>query len=204
MKELRAEDQVELMKAIRRIAGACGVLGPIISILATLVSIFLNPWFNLTNPWLTELGAAGASYPFVFNFGIALGGILLLVFALGLFELVGRLSGRAGVSLLLVSVISFIAIGIFPLGTVPHKPLTAIFFALFGVALLLIGVDFARNPFERKWGVVSLVLAGVLLIGLPIDWYVIGCALTGGIGMLLIFMWFILTGIRLLITSTIK
>jgi hypothetical membrane protein len=179
-------------------------VGPTVVILATLTSIYLNPWFTLANPWLTELGAPNAAYNFVFNLGLVIGGIVLFVFVLGLLKLVKRVVGRVGILLLAVSALTFIAIGVFPLGTAPHKPLTAAFFALFGAGLFLVGVDFAINRPERKWGLFSLAVALILLVGLPIDWYIIGCALTGGVGGLVALAWIVLLGIRLLFGNSRK
>ena len=194
-----------MRKVPRRIAGICGILGPIIAISAVLISVYLHPGFSWTDDYLSDLGELGTSYNFVFNLGLIAAGIALLLFVLGLPELVKRGMGQVGVVLIAVSMLSLVGIGAFPLGTSPHAAVSVTFFALPLIAFLLIGVDLVREPSERKWGAISL-LAGVGLISLLPELLaaflgVIGmAAIFEAAGAMVVFVWGIIFGVRLLQT----
>ena len=55
-------------RALVKIAGMCGILGPIIAFGSIATSVLLHPWFSWADNALSDLGAIGTSYNRVFNF----------------------------------------------------------------------------------------------------------------------------------------
>lgn len=186
-----------MIRASPKIAGLCGILAPIIALVFISISIFLHPWFSWTENALSDLGALGTSYNFVFNLGLIITGITFLLFVTGLPELLNRAISRVGVWILALSALSLTAIGIFPSGTSPHGNATIGFYSFAAIALLLIGGDLTLEHNNRGWGVITLllVLTG-LLAALAFPWS--SAAIPETIGALVLSVWGILFGARLL------
>jgi len=78
-----------------RVAGLCGVIVPVVAFSCIFIAISLSPWFSWTENALSDLGVGGAAW--VFNSGLMVGGILTMVFAVGLWAAFRKRSlGRVG------------------------------------------------------------------------------------------------------------
>jgi hypothetical membrane protein len=77
---------------------------------------YMQPGYSFTEQRLSELGASGAPYAFIFNVvGLMTSGILVVVFSLGLYsEFSSNWMARIGSGLLTLCGASLIMIGVFP------------------------------------------------------------------------------------------
>jgi hypothetical membrane protein len=55
---------------------ACGMLAPLLALVATLAAMALYPGFNPARQYLSELGGASARHPLVFNLGVLAAGTM--------------------------------------------------------------------------------------------------------------------------------
>jgi hypothetical membrane protein len=100
----------------RSFFGLCGIVGPIWFSILLLIVGSLHPEYNHVTQYISELGARSAPYSVIMNFGgFMLLGLLITLFSYGFRSSIrnGRWS-TIGTSLLTVSGIGFIAIGLFP------------------------------------------------------------------------------------------
>jgi hypothetical membrane protein/predicted secreted protein len=148
-----------------RTAGALGLAGVLAMSVGLSGSIAMYPRFSLWDSNLSDLGVA-AGAPF-FNWGLAMCGVLGAFLALGArFHLSagGRL-GKAGFSLLAVSLALLAAIGIFTEAfAMFHFYVAVAFFALFGLASLVVGISLSRQPDLRWIGRLALFSAAMGII----------------------------------------
>ena len=180
--------------AIVRVAGICGVLLPFV-VFATLgFSIALSPWFTWTQHAISDLGIQ-QNTAMIFNNGIILGGILTLIFSLGLIKI---LSKKIGAYLLFLSAVALIGIGLFPetIFTL-HFLTSASFFILLAIALLLIGLTSKQNTFERRMGSLALIFAFVAIGSSVFVFNLEGIAIIEALSCFPAFIWCSIVGIRM-------
>jgi len=153
---------------MQKIAGICGIIAPIIalSFIALAISYSLS-WFSWTNNALSDLGGpppATATAAVLFNSGLIIGGILGMMFAVGLMYNMRKQIESIGTFILFLAIVSLIAVGVFPetAGHI-HLYVSVAFFALFPISLFFIGAPMTREPTERCLGFVTLLL-GVFAI----------------------------------------
>jgi len=153
---------LSLKRAITlRTAGICGVLTPIIVLTSILLAIYYSPWFSWTENALSDLGVQGIA-AILFNPSLIVGGILTIIFAIGLREfLLNKTLGRIGTLVLILDAAMLCAIGIFPeTAGVIHRYVSVAFFVLLPISLFLIGVAMMQEPSERKLGLFTII-AGI-------------------------------------------
>ncbi|MEA2089784.1 MAG: DUF998 domain-containing protein [Thermoproteota archaeon] len=146
-----------------KIAGICGVASPIVAFTCIFLTISLSPWFNWTKNALSDLGVSETSA--LFNLGLIISGILILVFAIGLREaLSNRVLGYIGASILVLGAISLCGIGIFTeeYGNL-HLYVSLAFFILVPISSFLIGASMMQAPSEKMLGT-FIILAGIAAI----------------------------------------
>ncbi len=95
---------------IATVAGICGVLIPIVIFTSIILAMYGSPGFTWANNALSDLGVQGIS-AFFFNNGIMLGGLLLLIFSIGLSKILKK---KTGPYMLAVSALALIGVGLFP------------------------------------------------------------------------------------------
>jgi len=173
-----------------RIAGLCGILGPVIGLVFITSAILQAPWFSWTDNWLSDLGGEEGEGPIwsargtesvLFNSGILLTGSMGVVFALGFrnIRILNTPIGRRGTSFLLVSMTGLLGVGIFPETLFQLHGLAAVtFFMLLPFSLLYVGTALmgSSDPgsyedklgkFARLLGCASLSLAPLLAVPRP-------------------------------------
>lgn len=117
---------------IKKLAGICGVFVPIVIFISIWLAILEAPWFRWTHNALSDRGVEGASAVF-FNNGIILGGLLAVIFSLGLAK---TLSNKIGPYLLAISSLALIAAGLFPQTVFTlHYVSSSVFFVFLTIAL---------------------------------------------------------------------
>lgn len=180
--------------AITRVAGICGILLPVV-VFATLgSSIALSPWFTWTQHALSDLGIQ-QNTAMIFNNGIILGGVLTLVFSLGLIKV---LSKKIGAYLLFLSSFALIGIGLFPetIFTI-HFLTSASFFIFLAIAMLIIGLTSKQNTFERRVGSLALVFALIAICSSVFVFHLEGIAIIEAVSCFPAFVWCSIVGVRM-------
>lgn len=157
-----------------------GVLAPLLRLGLILVLGAVHPSYSQSRDYVSELGAPDAAYPGVMNLiGIALVGLLLLVFSVPLrrSQPPGPLR-TAGVLLLALSGVAFVAVGLLPCdrpGCAPGEPsavmqghLVAGLTAMTAqtLAALAFGLRVFSRAGARWYAVVSLTLGVMALVAL--------------------------------------
>jgi len=180
---------------ITRIAGICGILIPVVIFTCLGLSLVSSPWFIWTQHALSDLGIQ-QNTAVVFNNGLILGGILALIFSLGLITI---LSNKIGAYLLALSSLALIGIGLFPETIfVLHFFTSASFFVLLAIALLIIGLTVKKNSFERKIGIFALMLALIAISSTVFLFHFEGIAIAEAFSCFPAFVWCSIVGIKMI------
>ncbi|MEM0053063.1 MAG: DUF998 domain-containing protein [Nitrososphaeria archaeon] len=148
-------------------------LGPLalISAWITIIcAIIVNPWFNLYENALSDLGAINLETNYIFNYGLIITGILFGVYSSSLEKITkNRISAIAsGISL--IAAAHLIMIAIFPSGTEPHRFVSLEFFLLVAITIFFMTIAFYVDR-EKGYGSLSITifLTGILGSAL-IEW----------------------------------
>lgn len=179
-----------------KIAGLCGVVGPIIAFSSIFLAISLSPWFSWSANALSDLGVSGTAVS-VFNLGLMLSGLLAMVFAAGLFKALGReFLGRAGAVVLFLATIALFGVGLFPetAGEI-HFYVSVAFFALLPISFLLIGVCLLMWKHGKKLGYISILIAGLAVSPWAFSWD--GVAIPEMISVVFVSAWIMIMGLKL-------
>ena len=162
-------------ESILKIVRFFGVFALLIGWVTIAISITLNPWFSITKNALSDLGALGIRYNFIFNYGLGFASIFAIIYS---FYLLARLSGRLTAlasSFFLLGAIHLLLIALFPEGTYPHLFVSIEFFVLMGISILILGLAFLIKPEKRGLGITftAMSLIGFLMAAL-IPWPSVG------------------------------
>jgi hypothetical membrane protein len=180
---------------ITRIAGICGILIPVVIFTCLWLSIASSPWFTWTQHALSDLGIS-KNTDLLFNYGMVLGGILTLIFSLGLKKI---LSNKTGAYILVLSSIALIGIGLFPetIFTL-HFITSASFFVLLTIALLIIGLTIKQNSFERSIGLLAFIIALIAMCSTVSLLHVEGIAIAEAFSCFPAFVWCMIVGVKMI------
>ncbi len=140
-------------------SGWLGVLSPLIVSALVLSAISVSPWFSWTNNALSDLGVSGLA-ALLFNTALITGGVMLVIFATGLWSILhGRLA-RVGVMLLLLDGSVLSAIGVFPETTGRiHFYVSIAFFTLLILSLLVLGLSYVLEMHSVVTGLLGIALS---------------------------------------------
>lgn len=105
-----------------------GAAAVVVSFSAILLSTLLTPWFSWTGDALSDLGASGEPYAWLFNWGLMVGGLLGSAFVLRVALDAEAPVGYLASGVLCWATLSLFAIGRFPVGTDLHGPASLSFF----------------------------------------------------------------------------
>lgn len=179
---------------ITRVAGICGIFIPVVIFTSLGLSIASSPWFTWTQHALSDLGIQ-ESTAFVFNNGMIVGGILVLIFSFGLMKI---LSNKLGAYLLALSSLALVGIGLFPetIFTL-HFLTSASFFILLAISLLIIGLTSKQTTFERNIGLFALALVLIAIGSTVFLFHFDGIALTEALSCFPAFIWCSIVGIKM-------
>jgi hypothetical membrane protein len=193
-------------KKMMMVAWVCGILASVVVLSSVLTAVSQSPSFSWTANNLSDLGdasnaASGNGAASIFNYGLIIGGILMIVFAAGLFVAGGGALQRAGVTLLFIGAIALACIGKFTEsdGDI-HMYVAGAFFGLSALSFFLIGAGLVVAG-SKKFGLLT-VLAG-FLVGIP--WALVlvynGLAIPETLSAGVIFIWVIVEGAKLCISK---
>lgn len=139
-----------------------GLIAAILAWIVIAVSISQNPWFNIFEHALSDLGdLAKANKPWIYNVGLIIVGIITCIYSLYLTYASSSKVHTFASALIFVAGIFLALIGIFPSGTKPHTFVSTWFFIQMWLALVisLIGMVLDRRT------VYSVVLGLISIIG---------------------------------------
>jgi hypothetical membrane protein len=140
------------------------ILGPIVLAVTVVVLGFIQPDYSHSLQLMSELGEVGAPNAIFMNVATAILGILILLFAFGLYGIARGTSGKVGSSIMLVGGICMVGGGIFPcdLGCVPvsfigslHETVSLIGFSAVIFAPFAISQEFTHSEVWRARGLVE-------------------------------------------------
>ena len=124
------------------------------------VSILLHPGFSLFDPnsSLSRLGALGDPVGWVFDVGMVITGIFLLLFSIGMCHVYYEKSGKYyAMIVFLVASLMYIGFGMCPYGTPYHTPLAQTFFLLASISIFLWSAFSIRDG-EKGMAIVLILL----------------------------------------------
>jgi hypothetical membrane protein len=138
-----------------------GYLAPMVYWAFTLASMLRNPWFSLSSMALSDLGGPMAADAWIYNSGLVLSGVLVILYSIALLLLArGKLQVIGG-SYLSIAGLFLAMIGIFPAGTRPHVFVSTYFFVQAFLGVLVLGL--AELKENRR---VALSLIAIFLLSL--------------------------------------
>jgi len=142
-----------------KIAGAYGILTPIIAFTLISLAIAYSPSFSWTENALSDLGIQAEPTASLFNFGLVTSGITATIFASGLYLLQSKALAKIGALIFVLATIMLTAIGIFPENVKPtHYYVSVAFFALFPIAMLTLSIAFLFTK-KTKLGIFTFLTA---------------------------------------------
>ncbi len=150
------------------VGGFCGILVPFLSYGLITISVLINEGFSITGSALSDLGATHASYNNIFNFGLIISGLLLIVFLVAMLRMAESKVGQVGLVGFMIGSGCLVLTGVFPKGTAPHWLVALLFFAFSIGGMIIFGLD-QFLEFEHVWGVLvwsnlvfALIAAGLV------------------------------------------
>lgn len=169
---------------------------PIVIFLGIWLAISDAYWFRWTNNALSDLGIEGLS-AFFFNNGIIFGGILVLIFSIGLTQI---LKNKIGAYVLLISSLALIGAGIFPKTIyMLHYVSSVIFFVCITIALFVIGYSLKKEGTEQNLGIIAIILAVIACSSIFFQNFLNGIAIPEAIVCFPAFIWFMIFGLKITI-----
>ncbi|MEM2521737.1 MAG: DUF998 domain-containing protein [Candidatus Bathyarchaeia archaeon] len=143
-----------------RFSGICGIMAPLVAFTLILFAIASYPQFSWTENALSDLGVVEGFTSATFNSGLIAGGVLALIFAVGLFRFQTKAAGRVGALIFVLAALSLTGIGVFPENVRPiHYYVSVAFFALSPIALLVLCVAFVQaRQVKMGWFTFSVAL----------------------------------------------
>lgn len=148
------------MEPRRDVLAWTGIAGSLLGFSTTLLATGLSPTFSWTSNALSDLGAATAANPALFNGGLVVAGVVALPFGWVLYAAARHPVERLGAVVFAATVADLALVGAFPTGTRLHLPLAVGYFALLSFALWIHGT--------------GTVLAGDARRGLAAIWLGLG------------------------------
>ena len=145
-----------------KISGFAGFASTFFVFACILVAVASWSQFSWVKNALSDLGVQSGVTAVIFNSGLVIGGLLFIVFTIGLYRYAGnRFVGKVGAAVFVLACIMLIAIGVFNESYKPtHYIVSVGFFVLMPVSLMILVAGFWMQG-RRKLGAFTLAL-GVL------------------------------------------
>ncbi|MGQ9781283.1 MAG: DUF998 domain-containing protein [Nitrososphaeria archaeon] len=148
------------------------LLAIVVAWLAIIISITVNPWFDVTEGNLSQLGALEVKYSYIYNFGLTAAGILISIQASYLVNFTKNKIGAFAAGIYFLAAVHLIVVALYPSGSGDlHGFASGEFFLLASLAILFFGITLVMDGF-RKHGILSLAYfvigwGGSILIDFP-------------------------------------
>ncbi len=158
------------LKFILRSTAITGLLGSGFILFGSLITgIFYvgrsNESYSLLNHYVSELGEIGVSnLPFIFNIGLILGAIFLCIFLMGIAWLMQSWLGWGFAVLALITGVSGLLVGVYPMNLLPqHLSVALTFFNVGQLTMLFFSVFVLFN--KSPWFTKKLAIPGFITVG---------------------------------------
>jgi hypothetical membrane protein len=183
------------------LCGLCGITSSVLSLVMVFAATIISPWFRWDTNALSEMGVGEVSL--LFNSAMIIGGILNLIFSLGIREYLGR-EGlvKYGTFLIMLGSVSLAFVGIFTVSYPIFHGIVALgTFVLAPIGFILIGLNSKQSAMKKlsiTTGIAALMTILILpaiLLSLPFN---VGFAVPEIIWSLIVATWIIFVGIKLL------
>ncbi len=145
-----------------------GILSILSSWITIITSILLNPWFKFAKNAFSDLGASNACMPWIFNYGLMITGVLIILYSFAQFLDSMNILEYLGSGYTNVMGIFLMLIGLYPTGTYPHTFVSVWFFIQGDLAIAVWGLGLII----RRWYRLGLSYITLALIS-PIIAYII-------------------------------
>jgi hypothetical membrane protein len=184
-----------------RLAGVCGIMGSVFPLVMVLSATSLSSWFSWNVNALSELGVGEESA--LFNSAVFLGGVLNLVFAIGLRQYFNKKQLlKAGVISIMLSSISLALVGIFAINCLAMHAIAAFgYFMLAPIGFLLIGFGTKQGTIKKlsiacgTAALLAIIVLPTIIFGLSIK---VGFAVPELVEALIIATWTLFMAAKLL------
>ncbi len=141
------------------------------------VSIYINPWFRVTNNALSDLGGGNLllnghpapTDPWVYNYGLIITGIIIALFSLSIIYKSSRKIENMGLSFFIISGLFLALIGYYHEGTYPHGFVSIWFFILASISYLTIGISLLSKSGKFGTVIVLLIIASWIIYSV-VNW----------------------------------
>ncbi len=114
-----------------------GLVAYVTGVITIGVAIAINPWFNVWNDALSDMGRVGLSVAWVFNTGLMVTAVIAAAYATCLVKVFRNSLTHLAAGVYLVAVANLFLVGVFPEGTKPHWTVSYEFFFLMIFTYLL-------------------------------------------------------------------
>lgn len=145
------------IKTVINIGSISGILLPFAFLIGLLISIIRAPWFKWTEYAISDLGRIDIGFQ-SFNFTLFFVGILLLIFSFGLYY--SLKNERIAPTILAISSLYFIAVGIYPLPSPIHIDFSGLLFISFPLSFFALGIQLynRKDIFLKKMAEYALLI----------------------------------------------
>ncbi len=159
----------------RKLACWAGVAAVVIAWIVIGASWYMNRnWFVFTRDAFSDLGSEHSCCPGLYNYGLILTGLVIIVYGYCLYHLAKAKLEVLGAGYVGLAGVFLGLIGVFPEGTRPHVFVSTWFFIQMDLGLIFqsIGFYIRTRRGEGLWGAVLSILAFpvAILVGLTIGW----------------------------------
>lgn len=156
-----------MFKQLRYMGLASSVSGWLVILLA----ISRNPWFVFTENAFSDLGAVSANDPWLFNTGMILTGVMIVLYAVYLLNTSINKTGKIGGASMALTGFMLMMIGFFPEGTPYHYLVSVWFFSQGALTVLIWGLALIGDENWKRYGVIFIFL-GVVgpLVAVVVPW----------------------------------
>lgn len=161
-----------------------GIAGGIVYWLFVAWSISRNPWFSFFENALSDLGAGGATSPWIYNYGLIITAVFILVFSVYLILSAQNKLGTVGGAYVSISAIFLALIGVFPGGTRPHGFVSTYFFVQFFLGVLVYGAGSKDRVIRYGSG----LLFALAVVGTFLHWPSVALIETYEIALIMVFV----------------
>lgn len=181
------------MSGLERLAIRAGLVGPLVGFGTTLAATARSPTFQWTGSALSDLGAAGAANSWLFNYGLVASALVTLPFVWVVWAAADHLVEHVGAAAFGLSVVLLGLVGVFPIDTALHGPVSVAYFTLLTVTLWVHGSGWVLAGLVRR-GLIAIWL-GIGHVLFWIAWVVAGpggIAIPELVGSLAFYAWILL------------
>ena len=181
------------MADVDRLAVRAGMLGPLLGFATTLAATASSTSFRWTASALSDLGAAGAATPWLFNYGLVASALVTLPFVWPVWATAANSVERLGALAFALSVVLLGLVGVFPIDTPLHGPVSVAYFTLLTVTLWVHGSGWVLAGLARRGLIVIWLGIGHVLVW--IGWVAVGprgIAVPELVGSIVFYAWILL------------